>query len=226
MNEQRKLILQGLLRILFLPLVVWLILLLPAGTVDFWQVYAYFGSLLGLMALVFPYFLKHHPEALRQRMEPIKEPEKAQQIIMALMGLSVLALYLTAGFDRRYAWSEVPVAISLLALALVLLSYLGIAYVMKVNNYASRTVKVEPEQELVDSGPYGVVRHPMYSCALIMFLATPVALGSWWALLPVVIAMISFLPRILNEEAVLLRDLAGYKNYSQRVRWRLLPGLW
>ena len=212
-------------RILLLPVVVWLLILLPAGTLDYWQVYAYFGGILLVMVAVTPWFLKHSPEALEERME-MKETERPQKLIIAVMALSVFSLYLVAGFDKRFTWSAVPDGLALLAILVAVARYGGMTYVMKINSHASRVVKVDEDQELIDTGLYARVRHPMYSAAMLMFISAPIALASWWALVPALIALCCLVPRILNEESVLKRDLKGYTEYIQRVRWRVLPGIW
>ncbi len=173
------------LRMLPLPLVVWLLILLPAGTYDFWQVYLYFGSVGSIAILGIVYFLRSNPAVLERRLQS-KERESTQKWVMAIMGLSVVAIYLIPGFDKRFGWSQVPVWLVLLADLLVVAAYLFMLYVFKVNAFAARTIQVEENQPVIDSGPYAHVRHPMYTGAMLMYLCTPLALGSWWGLLPVV----------------------------------------
>jgi len=130
------------------------------------------------------------------------------------------------GFDKRFGWSDIPVWLVLLADAVVVVGYLVMLYVMKVNSFAARTIEVEQNQRVIDTGPYALVRHPMYTGAVVMYLATPVALGSWWAFLAVAIVPFCLVARILNEEQVLNQELDGYTEYTQRTRWRLIPGIW
>lgn len=214
-----------MLRILCIPIFVWLFFLLPAGTNSFWQVYVYFGIIIIPMLLATVYFLKKDPEVLQRRLKT-GENEGEQKLIMAILGFCVVAMYLIPGFDKRFSWSEIPFSLSLLADVFVLLGYLFMLYVTKVNSFASRVITVEEQQSVIDTGPYSKVRHPMYVGALIMYLATPLALASWWAYLPMSLMPVLIGFRIVNEEQVLSKDLPGYVEYCQRVRWRLIPGIW
>lgn len=212
-------------RFLALPLVVCLLLFLPAGTFDFWQVYAYFGIVLLLASGAMVYFLKNDPELVERRLRSREKQDTQKAVIFGFTILVVLA-YVIPGLDRRFGWSDVPLAMVLGADFLVAAGYLFIAFVMKTNSYASRVVEVEDGQQVIDHGPYAIVRHPMYTGVVLMYLATPVALGSWWGLIPVIIVPIILVPRILNEEAVLREELSGYSEYCAEVRWRLLPFVW
>lgn len=212
-------------RILALPIFICLLLFLPAGTFDFWQVYVYAGVILLLVIGVTSYFLKHDPELVERRLRT-REKQDTQKAVMLGMTVIVILMYVIPGLDRRFAWSVVPTVVVLLADFLVAAGYLFIAFVMKINSYASRIVEVEEGQQVIKTGPYAVVRHPMYTGAVFMYLASPVALGSWWGLVPAVIMPIVLIPRILNEEKVLRDELAGYSEYCTEVRWRLLPYVW
>lgn len=208
-----------------LPLGIGLLVLWPAGTLDFWQVYAYFGILLVPMFIGLIYFLRNAPEVLERRMKT-SEREATQQRVVAILIISVLAIFMIPGFDKRFGWSEIPVWLVLAGDAMMLLGYLFMIYVMKVNSFAARTIEVEQNQRVIDCGPYALVRHPMYAGFLLMYVATPIALGSWWAYLAVAVVPFALIFRILNEELVLHRDLDGYSEYTQRIRWRLVPGIW
>ncbi len=221
----RSLPAQIAMRLAGLPVFIALILLWPAGTLDFWQVYLYFGSLLVPMLFTIVYFLRHDPALLARRLK-MNEQEATQKIVVVLLSLSIIACFLIAGFDRRFGWSAIPVWQVLAADVLVVLAYLFILVVFKVNRFAARTVEVVHEQHVIDSGPYARVRHPMYTGMLLLNFATPVALGSWWALLPLVLFPFGIAARIRNEEMVLLRDLKGYGDYTQRIRSRLIPFIW
>jgi protein-S-isoprenylcysteine O-methyltransferase Ste14 len=142
------------------------------------------------------------------------------------MGISVIAIYMISGFDKRFNWSDIPVWLVLLADLISLCGYILILLVFKENSFAGRIIKVETDQFVVATGPYAHVRHPMYSGAILMYTATPIALGSWWGLLPVIIISIALMVRSIMEEEVLQRDLVGYRDYSQRVKWRLIPIIW
>jgi protein-S-isoprenylcysteine O-methyltransferase Ste14 len=130
------------------------------------------------------------------------------------------------GFDRRWGWSDVPTPIVLIASLLVLLGYGLVVRVFLENRYASRVIQVEAEQQVVSTGAYAFVRHPMYLGTAVMYLATPVALGSYWAMIPAVFVIPILVVRILNEEQVLEKELKGYLEYKQKVRYRLIPGIW
>lgn len=221
----KSLLTRILIRLSMLPLVIGLLMLWPAGTFDFWQVYAYFGILLVPMFFALIYFLRNAPEVLERRMKT-SEKEATQQRLVAILIVSVLAIFMIPGFDKRFGWSEIPVWLVLVGDAVMLLGYLFMIYVMKVNSFAARTIEVEQNQRVIDSGPYALVRHPMYAGFLLMYVATPIALGSWWAFLAVAVVPIALIFRIINEEMVLHRDLDGYREYTQRIRWRLVPGIW
>lgn len=221
----KSLLTRILIRLSMLPLVIGLLMLWPAGTFDFWQVYAYFGILLVPMFFALIYFLRNAPEVLERRMKT-SEKEATQQRVVAILIISVLAIFMIPGFDKRFGWSEIPVWLVLVGDTMMLLGYLFMIYVMKVNSFAARTIEVEQNQRVIDSGPYALVRHPMYAGFLLMYVATPIALGSWWAFLAVAVVPIALIFRIINEEMVLHRDLDGYREYTQRIRWRLVPGIW
>ncbi|MBT8147891.1 MAG: isoprenylcysteine carboxylmethyltransferase family protein [Gammaproteobacteria bacterium] len=212
-------------RFLALPIVIGLLLLLPAGTFDFWQVYVYVGMILILVFAATSYFLKHDPELVERRLRS-REKQDTQKAVMLGMTVIVILMYVIPGLDRRFGWSDVPTVVVLLADFLVAAGYLFIAFVMKTNSYASRIVEVEEGQQVIKTGPYAVVRHPMYTGAVFMYLASPVALGSWWGIVPAIIMPLILIPRILNEERVLRDELTGYSEYCTEVRWRLLPYVW
>jgi len=212
-------------RLFMVPLIYAVLLFLPAGTFDYWQVYVYFAVLLGPMFFVVRYFLKNDPEFLEHRMN-MREKEREQKTIVSASAVLYVIGFLLPGFDRRYGWSDIPVPIVIVADILVMASYIFIVYVFKENRYASRVIEIQKEQTVISTGPYGVVRHPMYSGTIVMFLSTPVALGSYWALIPFAMVMAALVFRILNEEKVLSEQLAGYKEYCEKVRYRLVPYVW
>jgi protein-S-isoprenylcysteine O-methyltransferase Ste14 len=154
------------------------------------------------------------------------EKESAQQKIIALSYLYFLAAFILPGLDVRFGWSNVPAWVSIFADVFVFTGYMIFVWVLTVNSYLSRTVEVDAGQKVVSSGPYAVVRHPMYFGVTLMYLASPLALGSYWALIPAIFIIPLLAARILNEEQVLLRDLPGYAEYRQKIKYRLLPGVW
>jgi len=198
---------------------------LPAGTLDYWQAWVYMGLLLLPMFLVVTYFLKKDPELLERRMRT-KEKEPEQKTIIRLSALLFLAIYLLPGFDRRFGWSSVPLIAVIAADLIVLAAYWRFFRVMRENRYLSRVVEVEQKQKVIDTGPYALVRHPMYAAIIPLYLFTPLALGSFWAMIPAAFFPLILIARIFNEEKVLSRELAGYRKYARRVKFRLIPGVW
>ena len=201
------------------------LLLLPAGSWAFWPAWLFMVVLFGPMIFVTFYFLRHDRALLARRMER-REVEPEQRIIIALSALVCIGGFALPGLDFRFGWSSLPLAVILAANLVVLLGYLLTFWVLKTNSFAARTIRVETAQEVIDTGPYASVRHPMYTGVLFMMLASPLALGSLWTL-PVFLLIPPLLVwRILNEEKVLREELDGYTEYCGRVRYRLLPGLW
>lgn len=225
-QEERKALIRKLvLRFSFFFPVMGLLILLPAGTFDYWQFYVYCGLLMVPMLAVLFYFLKNDPKFLERRSKA-REKEKAQVLISILSTSIFLAGFIIPGLDKRFAWSEVPLHITIIACVLILLGYLIIFFVFRQNSYASRVIEVDEEQEVISTGLYGIVRHPMYVGVLIMYMPTPVALGSYWGLIPFALLPLSLALRILNEEKVLKENLKGYKEYCQKTRYRLIPFIW
>jgi protein-S-isoprenylcysteine O-methyltransferase Ste14 len=198
---------------------------IPAGTLAYWEAWVYMGILLIPMAFVVRYFARRDPAFLERRMH-MKERQPQQRWIIALSFIWFGLTFILPGLDHRFGWSEVPVWAVLLADGIVLAGYLFIFRVFRENSYASRVVEVMAGQKVIDTGPYAAVRHPMYVGVAAMYLATPVALGSWWALLPALLIIPLLVARIANEEKVLVAELPGYAAYRERVKYRLIPGVW
>jgi len=201
---------------------------IPAGTLNYWQGWAYFGTFIFASALYTIYLVKYDPALLRRRQQagPSHEKEPAQKIIVLLIFATFVAFIALPPLDFRFGWSPVPWAVSVIGDALVAFSFYFFYLVSKVNTYAAANVRVEKGQRVVDTGVYGLVRHPMYFGALFLIVGTPLALGSWWTLLltPVLFLLLYF--RLASEEKVLIRDLAGYAEYQRKVRYRLIPFVW
>jgi protein-S-isoprenylcysteine O-methyltransferase Ste14 len=214
-----------LIRIVLIVPVLAAVFFIPAGTLAYWEAWVYLGVLLIPFAFVVGYFLKNNPGFLERRMQT-REPESAQRRIISLSLFWFALTFILPGLDRRFGWSDVPVPVVLAADLVVLLGYGLIVLVFRENQYAARIVRVEQGQQVITTGPYALVRHPMYLGTLLFYLASPLALGSWWALLPALLIIPILVGRIVNEEQVLERDLPGYAEYKQRTRYRLLPGLW
>jgi len=210
--------------ILFFP-GIFVLFFLPAGSFTYWQAWVYVAILFIPMLFVMNYLFKNNPKLLERRMR-MREKETTQKKIIKFSLVFFLLAFILPGFDFRWGWSHVPLAIVIICEILVLLGYYLVFLVFKENTYTSRIIEVEQGQKVISSGPYAHVRHPMYSGAILMYLFSPLALGSWWALIPGFMIIPTLVFRILNEENVLSRDLPGYKEYMQKVHWRLLPGIW
>ncbi len=220
-----KLFFAVLARFALAILVLMLMFFLPAGTWDYWEAWVYLAVLFVPMLFTLVYLLRRSPDLLERRMHA-REKEPAQQRIIALSLIPFVVAFLLPGFDHRFGWSNVPPAVVLAADAAVLVGYFLVILVFRENRYASRVVEVEADQETITTGPYAVVRHPMYVGVLLMYLLSPLALGSYWAVLFALPLVWVVVARIGNEEAVLLRDLGGYEAYTRQVRYRLIPGVW
>lgn len=204
---------------------VGLLIFLPAGSLRFREGWLLLGILFVPMFIAGLVMLRFSPELLRKRLQA-REEEMEQRLVLALSALMFLAMFVLAGLDFRFGWSRLPAWLIWVAAALFLLGYLLYAEVLRENAYLSRTVEVQEGQKLIDSGLYGIVRHPMYSATLLLFLSMPLVLGS----LPAFAVMLCYIPilvlRIRNEEKVLAEGLEGYRAYQERVRFRLVPGVW
>jgi protein-S-isoprenylcysteine O-methyltransferase Ste14 len=222
---KKDLVKKMILRFSFVPLFIGVFTLLPAGTFQYWQVYLYFSIIVIPMIFVLFYFLKRDPKFLERR---TKGTEKVkEQKLIQLINLPVfMAAFIVPGLDRRFGWSDVPVEIIIITNIVILGGYLIIFNVFKQNSYASRIVETDKEQKVITTGLYGIVRHPMYIGVLIMYLPTPLALGSYWGLIPMALLPVALVLRILNEEKVLRENLEGYKEYCLKTRYRLIPYIW
>lgn len=197
----------------------------PAGTFDYWQAWLYLAVLFAIVALLGTHLIRREPELLARRLRTREREVTQQRVIQVSLALFVLA-FLLPGFDRRFGWSAVPPAVVVGTNVGIVIAYALFARVLLANRYASRIIEVEAGQSLATTGPYAVVRHPMYVAMLAIWLLSPIALGSWWAALTMLPIVPVIVVRIRNEEAVLQRDLAGYADYMGRVRYRLIPGIW
>ena len=197
----------------------------PAGTIAFPGAWLFLGLLFVPMLILGAVLLIKAPALLKKRLDH-KEKERAQRGVLAFAAVMFPATFILSALDFRRGWSEVPIWLTLVGAALFLLGFLGYCEVLRENAYLSRTVTVQEGQRVIDTGLYGVVRHPMYLATLLMFLPLPLILGSYWALCPMAIYPLLLIVRIQNEERVLLAGLDGYADYRRRVRWRLVPLLY
>ncbi len=225
MTSQLTLAANAFARLIFTLVVLALMFFLPAGTMQFWEAWVFitivaFGSTLLTLDL-----LRRDPELLRKRLlGGEKEPE--QKWVMGLAWIVGIAMLTLTGFDHREGWSHVPPSLKTIGFAAICSGYGIFFLVMRVNSYASRTIKVEEGQHVISQGPYSLVRHPLYFGALFLYGGTPFALDCYWALLPFTLLAALLVIRIRGEERLLRKELAGYDEYTRTVRYRLIPGVW
>ena len=205
-----------------------LLLFVPAGTVRYGQAWVYLGVFAGVSTLMTLDLMRKDPALLARRMRggPTAEKEPTQKLIMLGISIGFIALLVVPALDHRFGWSAVPVGGVVAGDALVVTGFSLIALVYRANTFSSATIEIAENQEVISSGPYALVRHPMYASGILYLLGTPLALGSYWGLVPLVAMMPLLIWRLLAEERFLARNLAGYTEYQRRVRHRLVPGMW
>jgi protein-S-isoprenylcysteine O-methyltransferase Ste14 len=214
--------------LVILFLVMASLLFAAAGTIHYGQGWTFLAVYFAASIAITVYLIERDPALLERRMRggPFAEKEPAQKVIMSVVSLGFIALIVLPGIDHRLGWSDVPPAVAAAGNVLVLLGWIGIFLVFSENSFTSSTIELAPDQRVISTGPYALVRHPMYAAALVMLLGIPIALGSWWSVLLVVAMMPALIWRMLDEERFLARNLPGYTEYLGRVRYRLLPGVW
>lgn len=225
MTANSKKALAGLCRSL---VVIAVLFFVPAWSLHFWQAWIYLAIMAVSSAAIILYLAKHDDALIGRRLKagPIAEKERSQKIIQAVTSVFGVILYLVPGFDDRWHWSNVPTLLVILGEIGVALGFYIMYLVFRENTYSSSIVEVAKDQKVVSTGPYAVVRHPMYVGAILLFLATPLALGSYWAFIPAIILSVMIAVRLVDEEKFLAANLPGYDAYRQLVRYRLVPGLW
>jgi protein-S-isoprenylcysteine O-methyltransferase Ste14 len=216
------------LKFLQLPVMVGAFVFLPAGTLDYWQAWLFTAVFFACTLAITVYLAIVDPKLLESRMNagPGAEKERAQKIIVLFALLCFAALPVLSALDYRFGWSHVPASIVLLGNALIVLSYIGLYFVFRANRYGAATIQVTADQQVASTGPYRVVRHPMYSWALVMMAGIPLALGSWWGLAMLAPSIAGIVVRLLDEERFLAKNLPGYAAYMGRVSHRLVPLVW
>ena len=202
-----------------------LLIFLPAGTLEYGNGWLLVGLLFVPMLIVGFVMLRKAPQFLKKRLDA-KEKQSAQKGVLAFSGLMFIGGFVVAGLDFRFGWSQMPRWVVIAASVLFLAAYGLYGEVMRENAYLSRTVKVEEGQTVVDTGLYAIVRHPMYAVTILLFLMIPLILGSWYALLVFLLYPAIIIVRLKDEEALLSRELPGYTEYQQKVKYRLIPFLW
>jgi protein-S-isoprenylcysteine O-methyltransferase Ste14 len=200
----------------------------PAWTVDYWQAWVYWLLASASILFITLYFLRRDPQLMERRLRagPRAEQQKQQRVIQSFSSAGLCSLFVMCGLDHYFGWSSVPPGAVAAGNVLVLLSFAGVFFVFRQNTYTSGTIAVDTAQAVVSTGLYGVVRHPMYLATLLLLLATPPALGSWWGLAAWLAMLAAIVSRLLDEERFLVQHLAGYPEYREQVRHRLIPGVW
>lgn len=221
----KDLLIKALTKFLLGVIVLGLLLFFPAGSLHYWQGWLLMGILFVPMAVVGIVIMAKNPELLRKRLNA-KEKEAEQKSVVAMSGLLFVTAFVLAGLNWRFCWWVLPNWMVWMAAGLFIASYLLYVEVMRENTYLSRTVEVQDNQEVIDTGLYGIVRHPMYMATTVMFLTMPLVLGSPISFL----IMLGYIPviakRIANEEEVLEKGLEGYQDYKKKVRYKMIPFLW
>ena len=214
--------------LLILMLVFAVLLLVSAGTVNYWQAWMFLAVYFVSSFAITLYLVKKDPKLLERRMSggPFAEKQTTQKIIMSLTSVGFIGLLVVPALDHRFAWSRMPPYLALAGDVLVALGFLAISFVFKENSFTWATIELATDQKVISTGPYAVVRHPMYAAALVMLLGIPIALGSWWGLLVIVAIAPALVWRLIDEEHFLASNLPGYVEYQRKVRYRLIPLVW
>ena len=220
-----KLFVKAITKFLSGLILVGLLLFLPAGTFAYPQGWLLIGILFVPMFIAGLIMMKKSPELLRKRLS-VKEEQAEQKTVIALSGLMFLAAFIIAGLNFRFGWIRLPLWVSYAAALLFLAGYVLYAEVLRENVWLSRTVEVQENQKVIDTGLYGIVRHPMYMSTLILFLAMPLVLGSVISFVIMLLYIPIIAKRIRNEEQVLENGLEGYAEYRKRVRYKVIPFVW
>ncbi len=220
-----KLLLNAIVKFVAGILLVELLVFLPAGSFAYFEGWLLMGLLFVPMFAAGIFMLLKAPALLEKRLD-VKEKRASQKGVVGFSGLIFIAGFVLAGLDFRFGWSEVPLAVVIIASVLFVASYGLYAEVMRENAYLSRTIKVEKDQKVIDTGLYSVVRHPMYAATVILFMMIPLILGSFFALIPFAVYPILIAVRIIDEEKLLTEELSGYEEYKKKVKYRLIPFVW
>lgn len=219
------LLIQALTKFLAGLLIVALLLFVPAGTLDYWQAWLFIAVLFGPMLVMGVVLMCRNPELLRKRLSA-KEREGEQKSVVLMSSLLFVAVFVTAGLNHRFGWWPLPDGVVIAAAITFFLGYVMYAEVMRENVWLSRTVEVQEQQQVIDTGLYGIVRHPMYTATLILFLAIPLILASPCSFLLMLLYIPLVIMRIHNEETILAQSLPGYCDYMNRTAYRLIPWVW
>jgi protein-S-isoprenylcysteine O-methyltransferase Ste14 len=213
---------------LFGILVLAALLFIPAWTLHYWQAWLFMAVFVCASGAISVYLAIRDPKLLERRMNvgPQAEKEPAQKIIMVFAMIGCIAVLVFPALDYRFGWSSVPASVSVLGDALIVLGFLFTFFVFRENSYGASTIQIAEGQTVISTGPYALVRHPMYAGALVMLIGIPLALGSWWGLFALLFILSVLIWRLLDEERFLRQNLAGYADYQAKVKYRLLPFIW
>ena len=220
-----KLFLQAIIKYVFGVLIVGGLLFIPANSFDYWNGWLFMGLLFIPMFIAGIILMIKNPELLRKRLNA-KEQENEQKWVLLFSGLMFIAGFIIAGLNYRYRWIEMPNVVTIISSILFIIAYILYAEVLRENTYLSRTIEVQENQKVIDTGLYGIVRHPMYAVTILLFLTIPLVLGSIISFIIFLIYPIIIGKRIKNEEKVLEKDLKGYTEYKKKVKYKLIPFLW
>jgi protein-S-isoprenylcysteine O-methyltransferase Ste14 len=211
-----------------LAAVMGLLLFIAAGTMSYWQAWVYLGIFFGASALTTAFLIRRDPALLERRMHggPTAEKRPVERLIMVFTSIGFIALLVVPALDHRFRWSGVPVWAVIVGDVLVVIGFYFIFLVYRENTFTSATIEVAPGQTVISTGPYAIVRHPMYASALLYLVGTTLALGSYWGMVPLVATMPFLIWRLFDEEKLLAENLPGYVEYRKKVRHRLVPGIW
>lgn len=220
-----KLLIEALTKFICGLLLVGILIFLPAGTMHYPYGWLLIGLLFGPMLIAGFAMLAKSPDFLRKRLDA-KEKQATQKGVLAFSGLMFIAGFVVAGLDFRFGWSNMPTWVVIAASVLFLVAYALYAEVMRENAYLSRTIKVEEGQTVVDTGLYGIVRHPMYAVTILLFFMMPLVLGSWYGLIVFAFYPAIIVVRLKDEEDLLTQELPGYAEYKQKVKYRIIPFIW
>ena len=220
-----KLLISAITKFLFGIVLVGLLVFLPAGSFNYFNGWLFMGILFIPIFIAGIVMILKNPELLKKRLDG-KETEKEQSLVVKLSGLMFLAGFIVAGLGYRFGWYILPKGVSIGAAVVFLLAYVLYAEVMRENTYLSRTIQVQENQKVIDTGLYGIVRHPMYSATVLLFLAMPLVLGSVFSFIIFLAYPFIIAKRIKGEEELLEKELEGYGEYKQKVKYRLIPFIW
>ncbi|MBO5348789.1 MAG: isoprenylcysteine carboxylmethyltransferase family protein [Clostridia bacterium] len=221
----KKLFFEAIIKFALGLLIIGKLIFLPANTINFWNGWLFMGLLFIPMFIAGIIMMIKSPDLLRKRLNA-KEKENEQKQVVALSGLMFLAGFIIAGLNFRYSWIVIPNIVVIISSIIFIISYILYAEVLKENAYLSRTIEVQKNQKVVDTGLYGIVRHPMYSVTILLFLSMPLVLGSIISFVIFLVYPLIIAKRIKNEEAVLEKELVGYSEYKKKVKYKLIPFIW